>query len=215
MLNRVHVNLYIRLTRWKFDCYGLGENAKHWEGNFHRTLILVNSFQALRLSKWPKLESWLSSDFQEESPRNSFLMSSFLAFLPQKLTPPECPGISPFLIFNILSLFLSQCSRMYHFVIATDLRSTLKMWGNTMITNKVMPKIITSRIIYWTQSRGYNALKLFFKSLANSSMFQVSRWLLLISEIFTFNCSKSWEISISFYIPCKWVFVFSQSVVVR
>ena len=51
MLNRVHVNLYIRLTRWIFDYYGLGENAKLREGNFHRTLILVNSFQALRLSK--------------------------------------------------------------------------------------------------------------------------------------------------------------------
>jgi hypothetical protein len=29
---------------------------------------------------------------------------------------------------------------------------------------------------------GFNALRLFFKSLANSSMFQVSKWLLLISE---------------------------------
>ena len=121
------------------------------------------------------------------------------------------PGIPPFffLIIDKLSLFLSWSSRMSRFVVATDLRSTLKMSGNTMITNKVMPKIITSRIIYWTQSRGFNALKLFFKSLANSSMFQVSRWLLLISEIFTFNCSKSWEISVSFHIPCKWVFVFS------
>ena len=34
MLNRVHVNLYIRLTRWKFDYYGLGENAKTPGGEF-------------------------------------------------------------------------------------------------------------------------------------------------------------------------------------
>ena len=118
---------------------------------------------ASRLFAWQTDSNWrvgFRQNIQEESPRNSFLMSSFLAFLPHKLTPPECPGISPFLIFNILSLFLSQCSRMYHFVIATDLRSTLKMSGNTMITNKIMPKIITCRIIYWTQSRGFNALRL-------------------------------------------------------
>ena len=138
-------------------------------------------------------------------------MNQLPSFRFVKLTPPESLAFHPFffLIIDNLSLFLSRSSRMSRFVVATDLRSTLKMSGNTMITNKVMPKIITSRIIYWTQSRGYSALKLFFKSLANSSMFQVSRWLLLISEIFTFNCSKSWEISVSFHIPCKWVFVFS------
>lgn len=146
-------------------------------------------------------------------------MSSFLAFLPHKLTPPECPDISPFIlsyfIFFNLSLFLSRSFRMSRFVVATDFRSTLKMSGNTMITNKVMPKIITSRIIYWTQSRGFNVLRLFFKSLANTSMFQVSRWLLLISEIFAFNCSKSWEISVSLHIPCKWALVFLKLAIVN
>jgi hypothetical protein len=34
MLNRVYVNLYIRLTQWKFDYYGLGENAKTLGGEF-------------------------------------------------------------------------------------------------------------------------------------------------------------------------------------
>jgi hypothetical protein len=34
MLNRVHVSLYIRLTWWKFDYYGLGENAKTPGGEF-------------------------------------------------------------------------------------------------------------------------------------------------------------------------------------
>ena len=113
-----------------------------------------------------------------------------------------------------LFLFFSQSSRMSRLVVPTDLRSTLKMSGNTTITNKTMPKIITSRIIYWTQSRGFNALRLFFKSLANSSMFQVFKWLLLISEISAFNCSKSWEISVSLHTPCKWALVFSQSMVV-
>ena len=54
-----------------------------------------NSFQAFRLTNWSKLESWLSPDIQEESPRNSFLMSSFLAFMPHMLTPPECPDTNP------------------------------------------------------------------------------------------------------------------------
>ena len=34
MFNRVHVNLYIRLMRWKFDDYGLGKNAKTLGGEF-------------------------------------------------------------------------------------------------------------------------------------------------------------------------------------
>ena len=34
MLNRVHLNLYIRLTWWIFDYYGLGENAKTLGGEF-------------------------------------------------------------------------------------------------------------------------------------------------------------------------------------
>jgi hypothetical protein len=34
MLNRVYVNLYIRLRRWKFDYYGLGVIAKPPGGEF-------------------------------------------------------------------------------------------------------------------------------------------------------------------------------------
>jgi hypothetical protein len=95
MLNRVHVNLCIRLMRWKFDYLG---EKRHNSGREISMELLSswNSFQAFRLSNWPKLESWLSSDIQEESPRNSFLMSSLLAFLPHKLTPPECPGTACF-----------------------------------------------------------------------------------------------------------------------
>ncbi|NP_001369768.1 uncharacterized protein LOC668525 isoform 2 [Mus musculus] len=42
----------------------------------------------------------------------------------------------------------SRSSRMSCLVVATDLRSTLKMSGNTTIISKTMSKIITSRIIY-------------------------------------------------------------------
>jgi hypothetical protein len=83
------------------------------------------------------------------------------------------------------------------------------MSGNTTITNKIMPIIIASNIIYQTQSQGFNALRLFFKSLTNSSMFQVSKWLLLISEISAFNCSIICEISVFFHTACKWALVFS------
>jgi hypothetical protein len=37
---------------------------------------------------------------------------------------------------------------MSRLMVATDLRRTLKMSGNTMITNKIMPVIIASKIIY-------------------------------------------------------------------
>ena len=152
------------------------------------------------MREW-KINVWVgNARLQEESFLETLLPHEWL------LSLSACPvdstrerSISPFLF-----LFFSRSSRMSRLIVATDLRSTLKMSGNTTITSKTMPKIITSRIIYWTQSRGFNALRLFFKSLANSSMFQVSKWLLLISEITVFNCSKSWEISVSFYTLCKW-----------
>jgi hypothetical protein len=45
-------------------------------------------------------------------------------------------------------------------------------------------------------------------------MFQVSKCLLLISEISAFNCSMLWEISVSLHSPWKWALVVSQSMVV-
>jgi hypothetical protein len=53
-----------------------------------------------------------------------------------------CIAFSPF-HFNFQPKFQNV-----PLVIATDLRSTLKMSGNTMITNNIMPIIIVSRIIY-------------------------------------------------------------------
>jgi hypothetical protein len=64
-------------------------------------------------------------------------------------------GIPPVL------LLFSWSSRMSRLVVATDFRSALKMSGNTMITNKIVPIIIANRIIYWTQSRGFNVFRLF------------------------------------------------------
>jgi hypothetical protein len=120
--------------------------------------------------------------FQEAEFRwNSLPRECFQASWPVKQTSLEWADHSPAFV-----LFFSRSSRMSCFIVATDLRSTLKMSGNTMITNKIMPIIIASRIIYGIQSRGFNALRLFFKSLANSSMFQVSKWLLLISEFYAF-----------------------------
>jgi hypothetical protein len=72
-----------------------------------------------------------------------FLIECLQTFSACQADPTGGRGISPFLF-----LFFSRSSRMSHLVVATDLRSTLKMSGNTTITSKTMPKIITSRIIY-------------------------------------------------------------------
>ena len=86
-----------------------------------------NSFQAFRLTNWLKLESWLSPDIQEESPRNSFLMSSFLAFLPHKLTPPECPDNFLSIRFYVHGCFFCVCiCALLPCLVSTEVRKGLR-----------------------------------------------------------------------------------------
>jgi hypothetical protein len=82
--------------------------------------------------------------FQEVSFRETLCLVS----APRPLSLPSKLHWSVCSILPLSFLYFCRSSGMSHLIVATDLKSALKMSGNTMITKKIMPIIVASRIIY-------------------------------------------------------------------